>query len=290
MKKHPSIFSKFSPLLSFLFAIILVAGCGTIPLPGGEPETIDILLHLSTNEDEDDAFFKTDLERMHAILLEVFEGEYAPLPEDEIKEYSDFEDLTRPEFFRWGIELDTNPLYAENAGAFVGRTVSTNYLNHIPLVLDGPWIEMFPETYSKFDKTFEGTGVADFVAGTIDSVTCENDVINLADRGIIFAYPSTSLFRRIKGLDLPGGEALLHWEHMIGEADRIEGGDNAYMKFLINFQIYLPLNDTYSFRLASTWTHAGGSILFFSGTANSGDIGKGIRKDFKGLENYLASY
>jgi hypothetical protein len=117
----------------------------------------------------------------------------------------------------------------------------------------------------------------------------ENDVYNTSNYGYEFTYTSDSLWRRVVDPSLPGGEALLLWEYMNGEATRQVGGFGGYMRFLYNFQIYLPFDETRSFRVGATWLEAGGGLLGINVTANSGMIGNGLRQMYIDLEAYLAA-
>jgi hypothetical protein len=275
-----------------IFAVLLcvmgLAGCGAMSLQQADQEVADLTLRLSQGENESDAALAPDIELLYEKLTEAYEGAYEPIPESEVRSCDIMQSCETIDRFRWSMALPTNPVEErENVGAIAARTISSDYAGIFPLIVNGDWAPVFSTQYREYDRQFEGTDGEDFLNGLADDVHAVNHVVNTAGRGIVFEYTADSHLRRVKGLDIPGGEALIHWEHMRGEAVRIDGGYNAYLSFLLNMQVHLPLNDEFAFRASAGWSIAGGSMFIFGASAGSGDIGKSIRASFVDLEDYL---
>ncbi len=281
---------KLRFLVGLPLVLSLFYGCGSAPLPRADEQMTTLFSYFATAEEASDADIIPRVDELNTLLLETYAGAYDPIPESEIPDLIAHREYPLIDLLRGGVELLAHPENEDTAGALVARPISTDYEDHVQLMVNGNWVDLFYLLYQSYDRTFTTGEDAAFLAGTSNLARADNHVVNAPNRGVVFTYDTESVFRRVRGVNSANGEALLHWEYMIGEADRTQGGYNAYLRYLVNLQIALPIDGTRSFRLSASWSEAGGNVFVFSAGANSGDIGDGIRDVFLTLEEYLASH
>jgi hypothetical protein len=272
-------------------AVSLVSiGCTSVSLPLPEEEVAGIVQRLAVGVEIEDAALATDLARFNEILLETFEEAYLPIPEEDLVRYDPLkaEEYSGVDAFRWGLGLVAHPENDKSVGAFVSRPVSVGYDDFLQLVFSTSWKELFPSGFRRYDRIYADHGDVTFPNGESDRAECDNSIEYLVERGIAFEFESHGIFRRIRDASLPGGEAVVYWDYMIGEGTRIEGGYSAYLRFLRHLRVFLPFRDRLSWWLSASWSEAGGSFMGIDGTGKSGDVAQGIRLDFEDLEKYLS--
>jgi hypothetical protein len=285
--------NKLNRILTWIAATLFLGsvGCGGTLLPLPTDELVQLVQRLGQGDAADDAALAPDIERLNQILLEAYEDNYVPIPEGQLVPFNPLrpQDYNGFDALRWGYGLPSYPGQDSSVGALVARPVSTAYSNQVPWFVKGDLSVVWPINFRTYERTFASGADQDFLNGITDRVEADNHVVYKAVKGVVFEYTTHSIFRRIKGANLPGGEVLGFWDLMETPATNLTGNYNAYNTWLRGFYLLMPLSDKLSWQFMSNWSVAGGSFFVITESGTSGDIADGIRKDFVDTEAYLTA-
>lgn len=281
---------KRGSALLLLVLSSLFFGCGGEVLPFPEKETSDAVMLLAASMDAENSTVADGLSDLNDILLEVYADKHVPIPPGSMVPYipSKIKPYTGADAFRWGYGLPTDPENEDTTGAFVARPLSVGYLAMLPLAVEADRSTILDSNFRENNRVYAAGEAAAFLAGESDLVVSANHSVLLAPKGIVFEYDTHTTVRRIRDERLPGGEAMIAWELLDGEAERIEGGYGAYLRYLKNLNILFPLSDKLSFWVVASWSETGGSALGISVSGSSGDIAEQVRRDYSDWEDYFA--
>lgn len=263
------------------FACLLVLGAlggraAAAPAPAAEARFQALMQQLSTYEQRGDGEIAPAVLELYQLLQQVYGDKGGPPAE------------AAPHRFSSGLEMPSLADDPRAVGGAAARLFDGRLSDLLPALVEGDWAKVFHRNFAVFRRSAVGGAPADFLAGRSDRLETANSVENLAGWGIVFAYQSHSLFRRLRQADLPGGEALLYWETMDGRAKRKRGFPGVYLSRLLVFEIYLPTPQGGHMVAVSSWANAGATIFFFKSRAESSDVYNGIVKDFIDWQELLA--
>ncbi len=227
------------------------------------------------------ADLKNSLLSFKNVLDEAFKGKITPQTED-----SSLKMLYDP-----GLQLSSYPPDDGLPGAIVARPMEADLNLMMTAVLWDDQIEVYgPERYVSLERDYNDGIKEDFLSGAVDYISYTNHIVDVGQMDISFKYDSFTTLTRLFAEELPEEGVVVLCMQMQGEAQRVKGGFNAYLKRLHSFNLYYPIDGNNTYRVVGSWTEAGGSLFVFGSSANSGNIGEGIITEFDGLSNWLSSH